>query len=43
MTPHGHRQERVLFYIVAAAVLGLVVGYFFKDQVASVLGISTAY
>jgi len=41
MTPHGHPNERVFLYIVIAVLLSVAVGYFLKDQAASVLGLSS--
>lgn len=41
MTPHKHSQDRVLMYVISAAVVGVVVGFLFREQVSSVLGIST--
>lgn len=42
LTPHGHPQERVLLYVVTAAVVGAVVGYLFREQVIDVLGAATS-
>ncbi|KKR76749.1 MAG: hypothetical protein UU21_C0004G0016 [Candidatus Levybacteria bacterium GW2011_GWA2_40_8] len=41
MTPHGHPQGKVFFYIVLAVLFGIAVGYLFRDQVIAVLGAAT--
>ncbi len=35
LTPHSHPKERVILYILVAALVGLVAGWVLKDQIAS--------
>jgi hypothetical protein len=32
MTPHNHSKERVFFFVLAAALIGLAIGWVLKDQ-----------
>jgi hypothetical protein len=32
LSPHKHTQERVIIYVLIAVVVGLVLGWYFKDD-----------
>jgi F0F1-type ATP synthase assembly protein I len=41
LSPHPYSNQQVFFFVLAAVVVGLVLGWLLKDQTAAVLGIST--
>lgn len=38
LSAHGYPQEKVILYVVIAVLIGLAMGWFFKDQFISMLG-----
>ena len=38
LTPHGHPKEKVLLYVVVAALVGVAIGWILKDHFISALG-----
>lgn len=41
LTPHGYPKDKVILYVVMAAIIGFGIGWLFRDQFTTVLGVAT--
>lgn len=41
LTPHGYPKDKVFLYVVMAALIGFGIGWLFRDQFTTVLGVAT--
>ncbi len=41
LSPHGYPKDKVILYVVMAAIIGFGIGWLFRDQFTSVLGVTT--
>lgn len=40
LSPHGYPMDKVILYVVMAALIGFGIGWLFRDQFTSVLGVA---
>lgn len=41
LSAHGYPKDKVILYVVMAAIIGFGIGWLFRDQFTSVLGVAT--